>query len=532
MHWFDELASRVVEFLGEKVSVTTSAGLSVSGLQHIGRLRGEIILPHALAAHLRGAGRTVTQRLVLYTQDPWKGSAGQRGQFSGDEGAQYAGWRLISVPDPKGCHAHWVEHYWEDFGGTLDRFAPDVQVLTTTEFYTREDVKALVLELTAKADAVREVVNKYRPRNPHPEGWLPFDPLCKDCNRIGQAEATSIHPDGTVDYDCECGGAGTSRIDEGKLNWRLEWPALWKILQVDVEPFGKDHATPGGSRDSCVEIAETVMGFEPPFGIPYEWVGLARQGEDLGDMASSDFLGISPPEWLAAADPETLRFLYLAAPIRRRVVLDLHKADAYADAYDRAELLYYGPWKTDDEEDQARSFELAQLEPPPEDRPLQLPYRHAALLAEVAPADDVVSWAIIRMRDSGMLDAEPSALEKQRIARRLEQAASWVSDHAPEHRVEVLEALPEGTVDALSQQERSSMAVLLKNLEQVETWREDAIKDAMVATTGSDAVVSTRRFFEVFYTVFLGAEKGPRAAPLLSVLDRDFALQRLRDVVE
>jgi hypothetical protein len=32
------------------------------------------------------------------------------------------GWPLIRVPDPKGCHSNWVEHYWEDFGGYLDKF--------------------------------------------------------------------------------------------------------------------------------------------------------------------------------------------------------------------------------------------------------------------------------------------------------------------------------------------------------------------------------------------------------------------------
>jgi lysyl-tRNA synthetase class 1 len=530
MHWFDELAARVKEFLDGKDRVVLSAGLSVSGLQHIGRLRGEIILPNAIAALLRDEGRTATQRLVLYTQDPWKGTEGQRAQFPGDEGLQYVGWRLISVPDPEGCHGNWVDHHWDDFGGTLDRFAPGVQVTTTTDFYATEEVKALVVELAGRAEEVRQVVNKYRPRNPHPEGWLPFDPLCLECSRIGLAEATSLHGDGTVDYDCPCGGAGTSRIEDGKLNWRLEWPAMWKVLQVDVEPFGKDHATPGGSRDSCADVARTVMGFEPPFGIPYEWVGMGDRGEDLGDMASSEFLGISPPEWLEVADPETLRYIYFFAPVKRRVVLDLHKADTYADNYDRAARLYYGPWKTDDEENQARSYELALLEDPPEELPFQMPYRHAALLAQVAPESDPTAWAVARMMDSGMLTSDPSELELELISRRLAQSAAWVAKHAPENEVSVLESLPEAVVREFSRDELASMGALLRNLERLEEWREDAIKEAMVAASTSDAAVSTRRFFEVFYLTFLGKKKGPRAAPLLSVLDREFVLRRLREV--
>ena len=35
----------------------------------------------------------------------------------------------------------------------------------------------------------------------------------------------------------------------GKLTWRVEWAARWKIFNVTCEPFGKDHAASGGSYD-------------------------------------------------------------------------------------------------------------------------------------------------------------------------------------------------------------------------------------------------------------------------------------------
>src|SRR5437867_2967556 len=122
----------------------------------------------------------------------------------------------------------------------------------------------------------------------------PVQPLCLSCNRIAKARASRVNGRTSVTYACECGGTGDSPIEQGKLNWRLEWPALWKVLKVDIEPFGKDHATPGGSRDSCKEAARVLLGFEPPFGIPYEWVGYAEKGVDLGDMDSSDFKGFWP----------------------------------------------------------------------------------------------------------------------------------------------------------------------------------------------------------------------------------------------
>src|SRR5438093_980422 len=177
----------------------------------------------------------------------------------------------------------------------------------------------------------------------------------------------------SASYQCErCGHRGKSSIEKGKLNWRLEWPALWKVYQVDIEPFGKDHATPGGSRDSCAEIAETIMHFRPPMGIPYEWVGIADRGKDLGDMGSSDFLGFTPAQWVEIGDPEVLRYIYAFNPIARRVVLDLYRVDSYHDTFDRAEDAFYSAKRQGDEDDQARSYELAYLASPPKEKPVAL----------------------------------------------------------------------------------------------------------------------------------------------------------------
>ena len=118
--------------MGGKQDLVVNAGLSVSGLQHVGRLRGEITLSHLLTRSLQQEGRTILQSLVLYTQDEWKGKEGQVGQFRNEDGRQYTGRRLIDVPDPFGCHRNWVEHYWQDFGGVLDRFAPGIRIVTTT----------------------------------------------------------------------------------------------------------------------------------------------------------------------------------------------------------------------------------------------------------------------------------------------------------------------------------------------------------------------------------------------------------------
>jgi lysyl-tRNA synthetase class 1 len=59
-------------------------------------------------------------------------------------------------------------------------------------------------------------------------------------------------------------------------------------------------------------------------------------------------------------------------------------------------------------------------------------------------------------------------------------------------------------------------------------WREEAIKDSMVALTSSGSLpVKTPEFFRALYLVLLGKERGPRAAPFLAVLERPFVLKRV-----
>ena len=500
-------------------------------MQHVGRLRGEITLSQLLARSLREDGRKPIQSLVLYTQDEWKGKEGQIAQFTKEDGRKYVGRRLIDVPDPFGCHANWVEHYWQDFGGVLDRFAPNVRIVSTTEAYRNPEMQALVRDLAARAEEVRTVVNKYRARHPYPAGWIPFEAFCDQCTTIG-AKTTAI--EGTsASYRCErCGHVGKSSIEKGKLNWRLEWPALWKVYRVDIEPFGKDHATPGGSRDSCKEIAEVVMHFRPPMGIPYEWVGISDRGKDLGDMGSSDFLGFTPVQWVEVADPEVLRYLYAFNPIFRRVILDLYRVDTYHDLYDRAEDLFYSDEREGDDEDQARSFELAQLSPPPKAKPFALSYRHAAFLSQISPDADRVEWCIKRLRDTGILTRAPNALERDRIARRLAQSRTWVEKQAPENRVKLLEQIPPEVKRQLQPGDHDALRMFATRAASLR-WTEDAIKEAMVTLTKSGSLpVETNRFFRDLYLVLLGSERGPRAAPFLAVLEKDWVVRRLTEAAQ
>jgi len=141
VHWFDALLDEVKASVGAKRALVINGGLSVSGLQHVGRLRGEIVLSHCLARAFRQEGREVTQGLVQYTQDQWKGKDWQLAQFPGTTAQQYVGRRLIDVPDPPGCQGNGVDHSWPEFSPYLPQYRVTVKFTSTSELYRGQDFR-------------------------------------------------------------------------------------------------------------------------------------------------------------------------------------------------------------------------------------------------------------------------------------------------------------------------------------------------------------------------------------------------------
>ncbi|MEM4035657.1 MAG: lysine--tRNA ligase [Fervidicoccaceae archaeon] len=532
-HWTEELVAAVEERIGKLglSHVVVNGGLSVSGLQHIGRLRGEVLVGEAVRRELRRRGYSVEQKIVLYTQDPWKGKPPQLAQFPRGEGSKYVGWPLSRVPDPCGCHEGWVQHFWEDFGAYLSRFSDgEIEVVTTTELYAGP-LKALVLESLEKRSKLRAVLNKYRGRAPLPEDWSPFEPICGACGRIDSTRVLSVSGE-LVEYSCgACGYVGRTGVENGKLGWRIEWAAVWKALRIDFEPYGRDHATPGGSRDSCSEISRLVFDYEPPAGIPYEWVSYKRGGAEE-DMSSSEFVGLTPKQWDEVAHPEVLRYLYYGTHPRRRIVIDLERMPAYYEDFYSAERLYYalGEGKVSalspDDELKVSSYELSMLPKPPSEMLPQVSYLTMALLVQSLPSYWTPEQVVERLRASGLLAGDLSDEGLRRVLGLARRAEAWVKLYAPSHvRYKLLEELPPSLTEKLRY--RGLLVELGRRLEALSEWRSEAIKRVMIEVTAHLSDEERARFYEEFYMVFVGDVKGPRAAPLVEALGRDVVCKRL-----
>ncbi|MCE4629596.1 MAG: lysine--tRNA ligase [Desulfurococcales archaeon] len=532
-HWLDQLVDSLEERLRERYRkkgvITINGGLSVSGLQHIGRLRGEILLGEAVRRELEKRGYKVRQLLTLYTVDPWKGKESQRKQFDDpNEAKKYAGWPLKDVPDPKGCHKSWIDHFWSDFGPFIKEYTDGrVEVVTTEELYKGPFKDFILHEVLPMKEKIREIVNKYRGRKPYPEDWIPVEPRCSNCGRIDKTKAIRVIEDGRIEYVCKhCGNRGIADITDVKLNWRIEWAGVWKVLSVDFEPYGKDHATPGGSRDSCVELSIKVFDYDPPLGEWYEWVGYRVSGRE-SDMSSSGFVGITPREWLEIAHPQILRFLYFYTHPRKKIVIDPLQLPQYYEQYYKAERVYFGVEEAEDGDYLKRTYELSHPGSTPLRLPAQVPYTHAAILAQLIPMDRVEE-ALARLKRTGHLPEEPDEYSLSWVKDLLEKAGRWVEKYSPPGlKVKIVESVSRDVIANLKYKE--TFSALAEKLASLSEWREDSIKEAMIEATQNLTGKERREFYREFYRVFVGEDRGPRAAPLLSLLNKDFVVKRLRE---
>ncbi|DAC14913.1 MAG TPA: lysine--tRNA ligase, partial [Candidatus Poseidoniales archaeon] len=138
-----------------------------------------------------------------------------------------------------------------------------------------------------KADEIREIIERVSGRELSKD-WFPYNPIGADGSMddvlVTGFEWPYVH---WTQRGLE--GKSDLRKAEGKLPWRIDWPARWGWIGITCEPFGKDHGTAGGSYSTGREISK-LFGDEPPMPLTYEWISLRGQGA----MSSSTGNTIGP----------------------------------------------------------------------------------------------------------------------------------------------------------------------------------------------------------------------------------------------
>ncbi len=517
MLWFAELAAAVDKGRAHVVNDSKTP----SGRAHVGALRGPLIHDAVFRA-LKNRDIPVKYLFGVDDFDPVDEiPAGQDEHFT-----KYLGQPLCNVPSPPGSKAtDMAEHFIAEFFGVFTELGIEAEHYRMRDVYRSGRFDEAIDRILSHAADVRRI---YKEVSGSEKGadWFPFQVVCENCGRIGTTDVRAY--DGKeVTYTCKpnlvkwakgCGHAGKISPfgGRGKLPWKLEWVAKWKVFGVTIEGAGKDHGTKGGSRDVAAACLKQIFDVPAPLNIPYEFF-LAVGG---AKMSSSKGIGATARQVADFLPPEVLRYLILRTQPKTPVTFSLteeflvklfndfdrlHKR-AYHDAAardDEKELLHLCDVGADEGDYFVANFQLVLTF-------AQMP--HVDLVAEMEKRKG----------------APLSEVEREHLRRRIVAAETYLRLYATdEERIRLQDTLP-ARASELTASQRGFAHLLAAEIDGV-AWEDDALQ-AKVFDTARRTPIDQGAAFKAFYRLFLDKEQGPRAGALMAVLERAFVKRRLGEL--
>jgi len=440
----------------------------------------------------------------------------------------HVGKPLSRIPSPDGRDISYAQYFLEPFLRSLDRLGVRPTVLRSSESYLNGSYSEATAMVLDASDRVKSIIERISKRALE-DDWLPYTPICSSCGRLSTTKALGWERP-FVTYSCRCGheGRADTRTDDGKLPWRLDWPARWFWLGVTVEPFGKDHASSGGSYDTASEIAREVFDMEPPFPIVYEWIQLKGRGA----MHSSTGVVVTGTDMLRMTPPEVLRFFVARSQPTRHLDMDPGMGIlALVDDFDRYEMEYLQKGMSEgDPDDPVRTYLLSLSDPLDNVRVhpdmVHVPYRHLVTLVQISDDIEVLLEKVKRSMKVDSIDP----VSRRHIEQRIDCVRFWLERFAPEEvKFSLVPELTPEMAERLDEESRMALHLLKDGFSNIE-WDAEAIHSAMYDISrgnGLDPKVS----FRALYRVLLDAERGPRLGFFLSTMEKEEVISRLEKAI-
>ncbi len=524
MTWIDT----TLDVCSERVVINDSK--TPSGRAHVGSLRG-VLIHDALARAARQRGMDAE---FLYGCDDMD-AVDEIPHGTGEHFVKHLGKPLWAVPPPPDIDAKsMAQAYFEEFTNTFSPLGVNASFYSMSDLYRSGRLDEIIDVFLRAAPDVQKI---YRRRSgaQRPDDWLPFQPICPKCGRIGTTYATDYDGE-TVAYHCRadlvqwatgCGSRG--RVSpfggNGKLPWKLEWAAKWRLFGVSIEGAGKDHMAASGSHEVSSDLARHVLHCQVPVPVPYEFFTLGG-----AKMSSSKGIGMSASELTKLLPSELLRYLVLRTQPRRAIDFDLD-VPSLTKAFVEFERL----WRA-----------AASDEPRPNERQL---YLISSATSTVAPNDPVPPApqfsppfdSLLSLVQQPHVDISGhvaslgvhlSEVDSNWLGRK-EAAARELILRQPDlgNEVRLLNVADAAQQrDALSESQQEFLSACARRLSALVEWDARAIQDGLFESArdvGIDPRADAAFVFGALYQVLFGTPTGPRAGSYLAFIGQQETLMRL-----
>ncbi|MBY8989362.1 MAG: lysine--tRNA ligase [Candidatus Lokiarchaeota archaeon] len=559
INWLDEIVEKILK--RNESLVTLATGKTPSGFIHLGILR-EIIICDSIKRIMEEKGKEVRFYLFFDSLD-----AAVRFPDYIDQEFQikYLGKPFSYIPCPfQDCQCEsYAYHFGNDLSSNFPNFGISAEIIWTHELYKTKEMQEMIKIALENTDKIKEIIRKYILPTLDDEkkmsflelqkGWMPVMVICEECDRIQHRKKDgTIKPnrakeylsdEQVVTYTCtSCGHLGKISIYSGrlKLNWRVDWPAKWALYKTTCEPAGKDHSVKGGAYDTGLELCQEIYNFIGPVKVPYEWLRLGDR-----DMKTSKGIVFTPKEFLKIADPEVFRTLILKTNPLKHISFRTEELPQYYDFYERMEEEFFLKVSSEgsDMVESRYLFPLTQIHEIPNKKSVRIPFKLLIFLAQV---QNILSFEKLyeKAKEASKQDLFEEEISIETFKRLINQTTSWLSnvkeiiDTEENEKVknEILrkinifvipETLDNNMLNSLTDTQKQGISSLRDYFINEKFYTPDLIQNKIFTIASEDIGITPRKLFEAIYTVILGKKSGPRLGSFLTLLDKNWLLERL-----
>lgn len=523
MFWGDTIIADIEKRFAHEIATGKTLFIrdekTPSGRVHIGSMRG-VAIHGLLHQMLTEKGIRALFKYEFNDTDPMDGLPVYL-----DESVykQHMGKPLRHVPSPDSNAKNFAEYFANEFKQVIRDAGFEPEFYYVSELYDSGKMNNAIKTALEKADVIRDIYKKVSGAE-KPSDWLPLNVVCESCGKVGTTKVFSFDGE-LVSYTCQpnavkwaqgCGHKGTMSPFDGNatLPFKVEWAAKFMVQGVHIEGAGKDHSTKGGAHDVANHIAREVFNYEPPFDIPYEFflVGGKKMSSSKGSGSSArDIKDLLP------------RYIFRLAFFDKRPLLAINfdpSGDTVPVLFDRYDTLaekYY----SGERDDETRVFEMIHAQVPP--MHYRMRFSLVAFMVQMPHLD--IAEEAAKEKGSAL-----TALEHEALNDRAHYARFWLQQYAPERYVYKLttDAAPESTKDFTDMQKQALGEI--KNFVHAHEQLDGAALHAELHRIKESLGIAPKDLFTAIYRTFLNRDSGPQAGWFLSVLPREFLLERLKQV--
>lgn len=507
MQWLNQIVERALAQHPEG-EIIVSSGVSPSGKYHLGTLR-EIMTAEIIMIELKRRGREARHLHIVDDHDIFrKVPAGIPGEW-----AEYLGMPLCEVPSPSG-EGSYADYYLNDMLQAAKKLHLQMEVIRSQHNYQQGMFVPAIEKALAQIDDVRRIITEVSGRKLE-DAWSPIQVIEDGYLKNRQFKSIDTTNKTLVFIDKEGKDREISyAAGDVKLNWRIDWPARWWLLGVDVEPFGRDHATKGGSYDTGEVIVGDVFGATAPIPVPYNFINRTGETKKMSKSAGNT---ITAAELLDMLPPEIVWYFILRAAPDKLLFFD--EGDTMMRLFDDFAALLAKPDKTETER---QLVELCThgVEPTVSN----IPFTHlvASYQASLKDADRTID--VIRRTEH----AATAERDADIIRSELRFIDAWLQNRAPEDvKFELAEQI---STEKFTEQERVFLEALGNKVAAAPIDADGTYFHERIYELKDELGMSPKDMFTTLYRVLIGKTSGPRAGWFLSILPREWLIRRLTDL--